>query len=208
MTTPITGLYAIADTQLIDSETLTEKVAQAIAGGARLIQYRDKTHHSTQRQHQAQQLKTLCQQHGVPLIINDNIELAKKIRASGVHLGRDDDDIKLARKTLGKDAIIGISCYNDLARAIEAEKGGADYVAFGRFFDSPTKPNAIQAESGLLKQAKTTLTIPIVAIGGISSENGGYLIDAGANSLAVISGVFAATNVYAAAWAYSKLFSH
>jgi len=202
----ITGLYAIADTQLINSKTLTEKVAQAIAGGARLIQYRDKTHRTTQRRHQAQVLSTLCQRLGIPLIINDDIGLAKKVRARGVHLGQDDDTIKLARETLGEDAIIGISCYNDLDRAIEAEKQGANYVAFGRFFKSPTKPDAIQAEPELLKRAKAILTIPVVAIGGINSENGGGLINAGADALAVISGVFAATDVYATAQAYSRLF--
>jgi thiamine-phosphate pyrophosphorylase len=202
------GLYAIADTALLPAEELVANVAYAIQGGAVMIQYRDKGNDEMRRQYEAADLSNLCRPLGVPLIINDDMELASNIMAKGVHLGKDDADIASARAKLGANAIIGVSCYNDLQRAIEAEKAGADYVAFGSFFASPTKPNAVQADPDLLRQAKAQLTIPVVAIGGINADNGAQLVTAGADMLAVIHGVFGQPDIAAAAEKIAKLFEN
>jgi thiamine-phosphate pyrophosphorylase len=154
----------------------------------------------------ARELLELCHAHNVPLIINDNVELAKTIGADGVHLGKDDGSISEARQRLGESAIIGVSCYNSLERAIKAEKQGANYVAFGRFFASNSKPLAAPAEIGTLTAAKKVLTLPIVAIGGILPANGASLLNAGADLLAVIGGL-AMENSELAAQRYSALFS-
>jgi thiamine-phosphate pyrophosphorylase len=202
----IAGLYAIADTQYLDDAHLLAAVGTAISGGARIIQYRDKKHAATERTRQASELAALCRQHGVLFIVNDDVTLAKETQADGVHLGRDDVSPAKAREQLGTRAIIGVSCYNELARAEAAEKQGADYVAFGRFFPSHTKPQAVQANTDLLREAKKKLHIPIVAIGGITPENGAALIAAGADALAVIEGVFGQADVRAAAGRYARLF--
>jgi thiamine-phosphate pyrophosphorylase len=202
----LAGLYAIADTQYLDDARLIEAVTQAIAGGARVIQYRDKKHAAVERTRQASELVALCRQHGVLFIINDDVTLAQETRADGVHLGREDVPLAEARKLLGTRAIIGVSCYNDLARAQAAQKQGANYVAFGRFFPSRTKPQAVQANLDLLREAKRKLHIPVVAIGGITPENGASLIAAGADALAVIEGVFGQADVRAAAERYARLF--
>lgn len=202
------GLYAIADTALLPAEELVANVAYAIQGGAVMIQYRDKGDDEMRRQYEAADLSNLCRPLGVPLIINDDVELANNIMAKGVHLGKDDADIASARAKLGANAIIGVSCYNDLQRAIEAEKAGADYVAFGSFFASPTKPNAVQADPDLLRQAKAQLTIPVVAIGGINADNGAQLVTAGADMLAVIHGVFGQPDIAAAAEKIAELFEN
>jgi thiamine-phosphate pyrophosphorylase len=205
-TSRVAGLYAIADTQYLDDVRLALAVAEAIVGGARIIQYRDKKHGAKSRVQQASELAKLCQQHGVLFIVNDDVELAKETGADGVHLGREDASLAQAREQLGPGAIIGVSCYNELARAEAAEKQGADYVAFGRFFPSRTKPQAVQAGLDLLREAKKKLHIPVVAIGGITPENGAALIAAGADALAVIEGVFGQADVRAAAICYSRLF--
>ena len=202
------GLYAIADTGLLPAEELVASVAYAIQGGAVMIQYRDKGDDEMRRQYEAADLSNLCRPLGVPLIINDDVELASNIMAKGVHLGKDDADIAAARAKLGASAIIGVSCYNDLQRAIEAENAGADYVAFGSFFPSPTKPNAVQADVELLRQAKQQLTIPVVAIGGINADNGAQLVEAGADMLAVIHGVFGQPDIAAAADKIAGLFEN
>lgn len=202
----IAGLYAIADTQYLDTR-LINAVAQAIAGGARVIQYRDKKHADVERTRQASELARLCRQHNVLFIVNDDAALAQESQADGVHLGREDASLTQARKQLGPRAIIGLSCYNELARAEAAEKQEANYVAFGRFFPSRTKPQAVQAGPDLLREAKKKLHIPVVAIGGITPENGASLIAAGADALAVIEGVFGQTNIRAAAMRYAQLFT-
>ena len=138
----------------------------------------------------ASELVKICHRHNVPLIINDDIELAARVDADGVHIGREDGAIAQARKRLGADAIIGVSCYNFVERAIEAQAQGATYVAFGRFFPSTSKPLAAPAKIETLIQAKQLLKIPIVAIGGIMPENGAQLLAAGADLLAVIGGLF------------------
>lgn len=203
----IAGLYAIADTQYLDDARLIETVTQAIAGGARIIQYRDKNHDAESRLRQASKLTTLCHQHGALFIVNDDVELTKQAQADGVHLGREDASLAQARKQLGSGAIIGVSCYNELARAETAQAQGADYIAFGRFFPSRTKPQAVPASLDLLREAKKKLRIPVVAIGGITPENGASLIAAGADALAVIEGVFGQADVRAAAGRYAQLFN-
>jgi thiamine-phosphate pyrophosphorylase len=200
------GLYAITDNTLIPPGQLTSCVARAIAGGASVIQYRNKQAAGHERHREATALVTLCRQHNIPLIINDDADLAAAVGASGVHLGRTDPPIRQTREQLGPRAIIGVSCYNDLARAIAAAQAGADYVAFGRFFPSDTKPNALQAEATLLRHARRQLDLPIVAIGGITPGNGQSLLAAGANLLAAIHGVFGQPDVQAAAAQYAELF--
>lgn len=201
------GLYAITDSHLIPATKLADQVAAAIRGGAAVIQYRDKSSSHAQRQQQAAALALLCRRHDIPLIINDDADLAAAVGASGVHLGQTDDSVRSARKVLGANTIIGVSCYNDLERAVEAVSEGADYVAFGRFFPSLSKPHAITADPALLIQARQCLQVPIVAIGGITPENGQSLISAGAQLLAAIHGVFGQADTEAAARRYASLFT-
>ncbi|GAB4292156.1 MAG: thiamine phosphate synthase [Thiohalomonadaceae bacterium] len=202
------GLYVLTDSGLIPEERLVPAVAAAIAGGAVMVQYRDKGSDADKRRWEAQDLVNLCRPLGVPLIINDDVALAAAVGADGVHLGRDDGDIAAARAVLGPDAIIGVSCYDELERAVAAEAAGADYVAFGSFFPSTVKPGAVRAECGLLRQAKGRLRVPVVAIGGISADNGARLVEAGADLLAVISGVFGRDDIRAAARRIADLFAH
>jgi thiamine-phosphate pyrophosphorylase len=202
----LTGLYAITDTTLTPGGALIPAVAAALRGGARIIQYRDKSHDAARRREEAAVLNALCTEHGALLIINDDVQLAADIGAAGVHLGRDDAALPAARKRLGNDAIIGVSCYNQLTRAQAAAEQGADYVAFGRFFPSRTKPDALAATPELLRAARHALALPLVAIGGITPDNGGLLIDAGADMLAVIHGVFGQPDIEAAARRFAALF--
>ena len=200
------GLYAVTDSAL-SGDALVQQVAQAIQGGAVMIQYRDKSSAAGQRLWQANDLQMLCQSLRVPLIINDDIELARQCRAAGVHLGKDDASIEQARAALGQQAIIGVSCYASLPRALAAQANGADYVAFGSFFASPTKPAAERADLELLRAARAQLQMPIAAIGGITPDNGRALVEAGADLLAVVSGVFGAADIALAARDYADLFS-
>lgn len=204
--TPLRGLYAITPDAPLPTSTLVEQVGAAIAGGARVIQYRDKTHGRDERCQRAAALLTICRASGVPLIINDDLELAVELGADGVHLGRDDPDPRAARERLGETAIIGVSCYDQLALAEAAEAAGAGYVAFGSFFPSTTKPKAVRPDPGLLTEARRRVALPLVAIGGITPHNGGSLIAAGADMLAVVTGVFAQPDITAAARAYTNLF--
>ncbi len=200
------GLYAITPEPIRCALPLTEAVQQAIAGGARVIQYRDKGEDPVERRSQAEALLAICRREGIPLIINDDLELAATIDADGVHLGRDDGDPPRARARLGSGRLIGVSCYNRLEYAERARDLGADYVAFGRFFPSSSKPLAVQADPQLLSRARRALDLPIVAIGGISPENGGPLIAAGAHMLAVIDQVFGQPDIRAAAAAFTRTF--
>lgn len=201
---PTSGLYAITQTEEKSSATIIQEVLLALKGGASVIQYRDKT--PDDAIYLAKELLSLCKQYNAPLLINDNVELAHHIGANGVHLGKDDGDIISARKKLGSKAIIGVSCYDDLAAALHAERQGAGYVAFGRFFPSTSKPLAAPAQLETLHQAKNKIQIPIIAIGGILPSNGDQLLKAGANVLAVIGGVFT-HDPEQSAKAYLKLFS-
>jgi thiamine-phosphate pyrophosphorylase len=200
------GLYAITDHALIPPGQLTGCVARAIAGGASVIQYRNKQAADHECHREATALVTLCRQHNIPLIINDDADLAAAVGASGVHLGRTDPPIRQTREQLGPRAIIGVSCYNDLERAIAAAQAGADYVAFGRFFPSYSKPDAPPAGTTVLRRARRQLDLPIVAIGGITPGNGQSLLAAGANLLAAIHGVFGQPDIQAAAAKYAELF--
>jgi thiamine-phosphate pyrophosphorylase len=204
--TTIAGLYAIADTATLQSSEISDAVERAITGGARIIQYRDKSGDRGARERQAAALARVCRNHGVALIVNDEPELAALVGAAGVHLGRDDADAREARRALGPRAVIGVSCYDDLERARTAEAQGADYVAFGSFYPSPTKPGARRASVALLRAARSRLHVPIVAIGGITPENGADLIAAGADALAVIHGVFGQPDIERAARNYAALF--
>jgi len=202
----VTGLYAIADSTYLDADQFVPAVRAALDGGARVIQYRDKKSEPGQREAIARALNALCREHAVPFLINDDVALAALVGAAGVHIGRDDPDIAAARAALGPTALIGVSCYNELARAQAAQAMGADYVAFGRFFPSRTKPQAVPATPELLRAARAALKIPIVAIGGITPENGASLVAAGADALAVIEGVFNQPDIRAAAERYARLF--
>ncbi len=188
MKLPTRGLYAITQCENKTSDTIIGEVAAAIRGGAVLVQYRDKN--PADGLSLAKELVNTCHQHNVPLLINDNVELAVRVGADGVHLGKDDGDIAEARKRLGPDAIIGVSCYDKIEKAIVAQSQGASYAAFGRFFPSSSKPLAAPAKIATLQKARQSLTIPIVAIGGILPDNGGQLLAAGADLLAVIGGLF------------------
>ncbi|MGQ9831343.1 MAG: thiamine phosphate synthase [Thermochromatium sp.] len=202
------GLYAITpDTPPLAIATLVAQVSLVIAGGARVIQYRDKIHTRDERRRRAAALLACCRAAGVPFILNDDLDLAVELGADGVHLGRDDPDPRLARERLGETAIIGVSCYDQLALAEAAESAGASYVAFGSFFPSTTKPKAARPDPGLLTEARHRIALPLVAIGGITPHNGGSLIAAGADMLAVVTGVFAQPDLTAAARAYTNLFS-
>lgn len=199
------GLYAITDTGL-DPATMLSKSREILAAGAALIQYRNKHGHTGQRIKEARRLLKLCRKFNVPLIINDDITLAAEIGADGVHLGKNDPPVAVARTHLGDKAIIGCSCYNSLKQADVAAAGGADYLAFGSFFASPTKPDALPADPGIIRQAKQSMGLLVAAIGGITPVNGMTLINAGADMLAVISGLYGSDNPFDAARKYISLF--
>lgn len=186
------GLYAITDSRLTPPDKLMASVEAALREGTVLVQYREKKAAMVERVRQARNLQSLCHSAGVPLLINDDIELARRVGASGVHLGQTDDSLEVARHTLGDEAIIGVTCHGDLALATAAQELGADYLAFGRFFGSSTKPEAPVADPNVLAEAKR-LNRPLTAIGGITLENGGPLIRSGADMLAVIGGLFTGT---------------
>ena len=197
------GLYAITDGPRAD---LLDVCAAALDGGAAILQYRDKTSDEARRLNEARALQALCARHAVPLIVNDDVGLAVAVGAAGVHLGEHDVDFAKARARLGVDAIIGVSCYDSSDRARQFAAAGADYLAFGAFFPSPTKPAARRADTSLLTDT-ATLGIPRVAIGGITPDNARALIDAGADAIAVITALFGARDVRAVARRFSDLFS-
>ena len=197
------GLYLVTPDEP-DAARLFARVAPLLPF-ASCVQYRNKRADADVREYQARGLHALCVDADVPLIINDDAALAARIGVDGVHLGEHDGDIAEARSLLGHDAIIGVSCYDDLARAENAARVGADYIAFGAFFPSPTKPMARRAAPGLL-QAAARLGLPLVAIGGITPDNARPLIAAGADLIAVVSGVFDAADPVAAARAYHACF--
>lgn len=201
------GLYAITDAQLLPGERLFEAVEAAILGGAVLVQYRDKQGTTEERLSRAQRLQAICQRLGCPLLINDDLELALQVGAAGVHLGRTDGSLLEARRRLGPDAIIGATCHASLEFAREAQAQEASYVAFGSFFPSPTKPSAQPAPLDLLTEARRTLDLPIVAIGGITLDNAASVIAAGADLLAVINGLFDCADVRQRAAQFASLFT-
>jgi thiamine-phosphate pyrophosphorylase len=199
------GVYAITP-ETADTGKLLAQVEAALSGGVAAVQYRDKSADVARRHEQASELVALCHQFRVPLIVNDDLRLADLCDADGVHLGRDDGSLLEARIILGKDRLIGASCYQSLDQARAAQAAGVDYVAFGSFFPSTTKPTAARADADLLRLATQAIHIPIVAIGGITLANAPPLLDAGADSLAVLSALFDAPNIRAAAHDLNQLF--
>ncbi len=200
---PGRGLYAVTDGPRPD---LLDVVAQALAGGARVVQYRDDTDDHLRRRAEAAGLKALCHRHGALLIVDADVALAREVAADGVHLGPDHADPASARRELDAHAIIGVSCLASLERATAAAATGASYVSFGAFFKSPTKPLAGRAPIDLLRQT-AALGIPRVAIGGITPDNGRLLVDAGADFIAAVSAIFGAADVRAAARRFTDLYS-
>lgn len=203
---PTRGLYAITDQPPTDRADWLGAAEDAIRGGAALIQYRDKGSGQSRRIEEASALLDACRTGKVPLIINDDVELAAIIGADGVHLGKDDPAIAVARARLGRECIIGVSCYDAIRRAEDAQAAGADYVAFGSFYPSAIKPGATPVAIEQLREFRRRIRLPIAAIGGITPENAMPLIEAGADLLAVIRGVFRAPDVERAAEAFARLF--
>ncbi len=201
----IDGLYAITP-DLADTSELTRRVRLALQGGARVLQYRNKSADAGRQLSQATALRELTREFETTFIVNDDPRLAAKVNADGVHLGGEDDSVAAARALLGDRKLIGVSCYNRISAAEEAVRQGADYVAFGAFFPSGVKPAAAKAELQLLHTARRKLNVPIVAIGGITPRNGRALIEAGADALAVISALWDAPDIAEAAKEFSNLF--
>lgn len=201
---PRQGLYAITPDEP-DTQRLLARVETVLAAGAAWLQYRNKTADGALRAQQARALLEACRRHGAPLIINDDWRLAATISADGAHLGEDDGELVAARAALPEGAILGASCYDDLSLARRAVDAGADYIAFGAFFPSPTKPHARRATPALLRES-AILGVPRVAIGGITPDNAASLVAAGADLLAVISGVFDADAPAAAVRRYLDAF--
>lgn len=202
------GLYAITDSQLLAGRFLPY-VEAALEGGVTLLQYRDKSNDQARRLREAETLRDLCARYGTRLIINDDAELAARLGV-GVHLGQTDGPLTPARTLLGKDAIIGSTCHAQLELAEQASREGASYVAFGRFFNSLTKPGAPAADLALIGQAKARVKLPVAVIGGITLDNAAPLVEHGADLLAVIHGLFGADStqeVTRRARAFNALFS-
>lgn len=198
------GVYLITPDEP-DTARLLARTAPLLAAGATWLQYRNKTASDALRLEQATALQALCAEHGVPLIANDDPALARAVGAAGVHLGGTDGDIASARALLGADAIIGASCYDQLANAEAAAAAGASYVAFGAFFPTTTKITTSRAHIDLLRQS-AALGVPRVAIGGLTPDNVGPLIEAGADLVAVVSGIYAAADPVATQRAYLAQF--
>ncbi len=202
---PLRGLYAITQEGLSEAQ-LFGKTEAIVANGARLLQYRDKSRDARKRLAQARWLQQCCQQYGCHFLVNDDIELAAAVGADGVHLGRDDASYQRARQRLGEQAIIGLSCYNQLALAQQAEQLGASYVAFGACYPSPTKPQAARVSVDFLARARAALHTPICAIGGISIDKAAPLLPH-ADMLAVITDIYAAADPGQVARQYQALFA-
>jgi thiamine-phosphate pyrophosphorylase len=184
------GLYALTDPELVPEPVLAERVAQAIDGGARIVQFRDKSAGAAARRRRAQEVLAACRAHGALCIINDDPHLAAELDADGVHLGQEDASTTRARAIVGPDRLVGVSCYNRMEIALAGIAAGADYVAFGSVWPSATKPGAVRAPLSLLRQASRELSVPVVAIGGITRANAAATIAAGAHCIAVVSDLF------------------
>ena len=201
----IKGLYAITP-DMADSNTLLQKTQLAIEGGAFMVQYRSKIHDREVKMQQCAAILRLCREYKIPCIINDDVDMCRVLQADGVHLGEKDDNIAEVRRILGEDAIIGSSCYDQLNRAKKAQKEGASYVAFGAMFETLTKPHAPRATLELLREAKSQIQIPIVAIGGITMNNAHDVIETGIDAIAVINSLFEAKTIKETAEIFSKMF--
>lgn len=201
----VRGLYAVTPDEP-DTFALVAKVRSCLRGGARLVQYRNKSASAALRREQAGALLALCREAGAPLIVNDDLELAVALDADGVHLGRDDADLIHARARLAPARILGASCYDRLEAARSAVERGADYVAFGAAYPTAIKPGAPRASLALYAEAKAALAVPVVAIGGITPENAVPLRHAGVDAVAVISAVFGATDIESRAREFAEVF--
>jgi thiamine-phosphate pyrophosphorylase len=200
------GLYVITPDDLRE-DVLLERVEAALRGGTSLLQYRDKQRATSEREDTARALCRLCRRYDAGFIVNDDLALALKIDADGVHLGGDDGDLAAARQALGPGRLLGSSCYADFELAREAVAAGADYVAFGAVYPSPTKPQAVRAPLELFARCRAELRIPTCAIGGITLANAPALLAAGADLLAVITDLFAASDIESRAIAFQHLFA-
>ena len=207
---PLRGLYALTpDDNLLPR--LSALVESALKGGVKWVQYRNKTAPPPLKRAQAAELLRICHAHGAKLIINDDVWLAVEVGADGAHLGRDDipgGGIATARDALGAKRILGISCYDDLARAEIAVDAGADYIAVGSVFASATKPQATRASLDVVAEAKQRFKVPVVAIGGITTKNAPQVLAAGADMVAVMSDLFDAMDIKSQAERFQKLFNH
>jgi thiamine-phosphate pyrophosphorylase len=201
----IAGLYAVTP-DLAETNDLLQRARAALTGGAGVLQYRNKTASAALRHEQAQALQQLCTEFKIPLIINDHLDLALAVDAAGLHLGADDGDIAAARAQLGPDKLLGASCYDRIGLAQQAVAAGADHIAFGSFFASSVKPDAVRPPLDLINRAKIEFRLPVVAIGGITPHNAPQLIAAGVDAVAVISAVFNAPDIAAAAREFRTLF--
>ena len=200
------GVYAITDCDNLPTYELLSVTEEILRAGVAALQYRDKSGDLKKRNREARELQRLCREHGCLFIVNDDVQLAKTTGSDGVHLGSDDCDCKAARKELGPGAIIGVSCYNSLKAAQDAAAGGADYVAFGSFHPTTSKQDTAIAEPGIIKQAKQRISLPIVAIGGITPANCGTLIEYGADMLAAISSIYRADDPYSTVKEFNQYF--
>ena len=199
------GLYLVTPDQ-INTEALLSVTRAALQGGATVLQYRNKIASPTLRLTQAQALRRLTREFGAALFINDEPGLALAVEADGVHVGRDDGDLAAVREATEGRLLIGVSCYDDFARARDMAAMGADYIAFGAMFASPTKPEAESAPLSLVSRAKTELDVPVACIGGITADNAAPLVAAGADWLAVISDIYQAADPQARALRFSALY--
>lgn len=199
------GLYAVTP-DCADGARLIADVEAALAGGCRLVQYRDKLSAMPEQVNRARALRELTRRFGASLLINDDLALAALVDADGAHLGKDDGNLIAARAILGSGKILGASCYADFAAGQAAARAGVDYLAFGAAYPSPTKPQAANATVGLFFRAKTEIGVPVCAIGGITLANAAPLIGAGVDLIAVITDLFSAPDIAACAAAYQTLF--
>lgn len=201
------GLYVITDTHLIPRERFVETVEAAVRGGATMVQLREKTAPREEIIRLGRELLAVTRRYGALLIINDHPTVAQAVGADGAHVGREDPPVAETRALLGPQAIIGASCYGQVERAVTAEQEGADYVAFGTPFPSPTKTKRTDISLEIFREAKQRVKVPVFAIGGITLANAPQVIDAGADGVAIVSGVFGTPNVEAAARALAQLFA-
>ena len=209
MTDPrIKGLYLLSDERYIDRSLFLTTVERCLKAGVSAFQFRTKSHSPEERKRYAMWLKEICGRYHAPLIINDYATLAADIGADGVHLGDEDMDISMARRILGDKAIIGVSCSGDLELARRSQAAGANYVAFGACFKSSTKPKAAVISLSVLIEAKQSLTIPVVAVGGITPKNADAILRTGVDAIAVISGVFGQHDPAKAVKSYLEVFHH
>ena len=203
---PRRGIYAVTPEDRFGA-VLADAVATAVEQGVRAVQYRNKSPDAARRRSDAEALLAICRPRRVPLIVNDDVDLALAVGADGVHLGRDDETLAAARARLGSSAIIGVSCYDEVRRALTAARDGADYVAFGSFFPSVTKPGAVRATTELVAEVRLRIGAPIVAIGGITADNAPPLLECGVDLLAVVDAIFGAPDVAYAARRLAALVS-